>query len=537
MTQKNKYNFLYLIFFLSGILYAQNTDNFKKGEVSYISLQNIYIKFDNTEGISVNDTLYFLEQSKIYPCVVVQYLSSSSAAGIKICEDKMSSGKEVFALIKNNIKTESTDSLTVIKDALISQITTDNNAHIDETNLITEVKGKFSISSYSNFSNLSRKSNSQRWRYLFSLNAKNIAGIPLSFNNYITFAYRTDQWSNVKNNIGNAMRIYELSLDYDLTYKSKLTFGRKNNIKISSLGSIDGLQFQTKLGDFETGAVLGSRPNFSDYGYNYKMFEYGIYISRTDTVSSGTIQNTIGGFEQTNNFNTDRRFIYIQHINNSIRNISVFASSEIDLYKRKNGVADNTFSLTSLYLSARYNPSRIISFSASYDARKNIVYYETYKNYADSLLESETRQGLRISTIFRPINYLSIGLNYGYRFKNNDVESTNNYGGYVSYSNIPIIKSSLNISYNNLNTSYLTGSIISLRVYKYLITGLLNTGISYKKVNYDYKTTSYSLIQNIFTLDFSFQLYAKVFLSANFEGTYEGIRSYNRVYLNLTSRF
>jgi len=267
------------------------------------------------------------------------------------------------------------------------------------------------------------------------------------------------------------------------------------------------------------------------------MFQYGIYISRTDTIGTGTIQNTIGAFEQTNDFNTDRRLIYVQHINNSIKNINLFASSEIDIYKRKKGIAENTFSLTSFYLSARYNPSRYISLSASYDARKNVVYYETYKNYADSLLESETRQGLRFSTNLRPFNYISIGLNYGYRFQNNDLKATNNYGGYFNYSDVPIIKSSLNVSFNRLNTSYLDGSIIGFRIYKNLISGLLNLGVSYKKVNYDYKSSSYSLNQNIINVDLTIQLFAKIFLSTNYEGTYENVRTYSRIFLNLTTRF
>lgn len=521
----------------ASFIFGQNNE-LKKGNVSYISSQYIYLKFDNTEGISIGDSLFYQANSELVHCLVIKYLSSSSAAGMKICDRQFNIGDEIYANLSKK------EELTEVLKETDEKILNEENLHsedvkklIDKPRMESSLNGRISISSYSNFSNIGRKNDYQRWRYLFSLNAKNINGIPLTFNNYITFAYRPDQWANIEENIGRALRVYDFSLEYDLSYKSSITFGRKNNLKISNLGSIDGLQFQTKIGKLETGIVLGSRPNFSDYGYNYKMFQYGIYLSRTDTLANGTMQNTIAAFEQTNNFYTDRRFLYVQHINNSIKNINLFASSEIDIYKRKNGIAENTFSLTSFYISARYNPSRYISFSTSYDARKNVVYFETYKNYADSLLESETRQGLRFSSNIRPFNFISIGLHYGYRFRNYDVESTNNYGGYINFNSMPVIKSTLNISFNKLSTSYLNGTIIGFRIYKYIIPSFLNSGISYKKINYDYKSSSYSLKQNIINVDLTFQLFAKIFLSANYEGTFEEIKTYNRIYLNLTTRF
>lgn len=538
MKSKFKYIITIILFSVTISISAQGNYKEKKGIVSYISAQNVYVKFDNTEGISVGDTLYYRINEKPNPCVIVKYLSSSSAAGIKICNDDIEVGREIIAKIYESPESRKVRDV-VIKDADEVKNQVEDAASLQNQNneLNPEVRGRISISSYSNLSNISKRSDNQRWRYLFSLTANNVGGIPLTLNNYITFRYRTDEWGKIKNNLGRAFRIYELSADYDLSYKTKLTFGRKNNLKVSNLGSIDGIQLHSRFGGIEAGIIVGSRPNYSDYGYNYKMFQYGFYLSRTDTLGSGTIQNTIGGFQQTNDFNTDRRFIYLQHINSSIKNIFIFASSEIDLYKRKNGNAENTFSLTSLYLSARFRPNRYFSLSGSYDARKNVVYYETFKNYADSLLESETRQGLRFSVNVRPINYMNVGLHFGYRFRNSDIESTNNYGGYINYGNIPIIKSSVTVSYNKLNTSYLNGAIAGIRLYKYLIPGLLNVGLGYKNVKYDYKMMDYSLKQNIFNIDLTFQLFTKIFLSVNYEGTYEGARTYNRIYINLTNRF
>ncbi len=100
------------------------------------------------------------------------------------------------------------------------------------------------------------------------------------------------------------------------------------------------------------------------------MFEYGGFVSHTSIVGNGLMQNSLAIFQQTNKFITDRRFLYFQHSSNFIKQINLFMSSEVDLYKKELGIASSTFSLTGLYLSLRYRPSRAIGLQASYDARK-----------------------------------------------------------------------------------------------------------------------------------------------------------------------
>ena len=71
----------------------------------------------------------------------------------------------------------------------------------------------------------------------------------------------------------------------------------------------------------------------------------------------------------------------------------------------------------------------MISFSLSYDARKNVIYYETFKSTVDSIFENETRQGIRFGTNIRPFNNLFIGLNGGYRFLKKDIKPSRNFNG------------------------------------------------------------------------------------------------------------
>ena len=79
-----------------------------------------------------------------------------------------------------------------------------------------------------------------------------------------------------------------------------------------------------------------------------------------------------------------------------LKNLNLFVSSEIDLYKMVNGIPSNELTLTSLYLMLNYRISKRLSVSSSYDNRKNIIYYETYKNYIDVMLADATRQGVQL---------------------------------------------------------------------------------------------------------------------------------------------
>ena len=49
----------------------------RDGKISFITSQNIYVKFENTEGISVGDTVYYNYNGKFVPAIVVQFLSTT----------------------------------------------------------------------------------------------------------------------------------------------------------------------------------------------------------------------------------------------------------------------------------------------------------------------------------------------------------------------------------------------------------------------------------------------------------------------------
>lgn len=532
------YKLIILLFFIASGIFPQKNNLIEKryGSVSYISSQNIYIKFATTDAINIGDTLFYSKGSRTIPAVIVRYISSKSCAGEKIMSEQLKVDDILFANIsgprlktglniipKDTIKTAARDTIRMAVEPRVKP-------------LKRNYWGRLSIQSMSSFSNTSVMDD-QRWRYSFSYSADSILGSSLSFSSYLFFAYNVRNWDYIKNNLGNALKIYDLFIGYPLSKYSKIWFGRYLNPKISNVGSIDGIQYQNQFGKFYFGAVAGSHPSFSDYGYDIKMFEFGGYIGRIDTIGHSQMENTFAFMNQTNNFKTDRRYIYFQHSNNLITNANLFASTEIDLYKVDNGVEKGSFDLTSLFLNLYYTPSRLISFSLSFDARKNAVYYETYKTYLEQILSNELRKGYRAGIYLRPLDDISIGLNGGYSFQSNDPKPARNFGANFYYYEIPLISLSANISYSRLISSYTNGTISGIRFSKYFTSVDLNLAVDYKHIQYEFENGIEPMIQNIGSAEISFKLPFNIYLGLNYEGVFEKQNSWGRVFIDLTKRF
>jgi hypothetical protein len=293
-----------------------------------------------------------------------------------------------------------------------------------------------------------------------------------------------------------------------------------------------------KFGSFSAGILAGSRPDYEDYSWNFNLLQYGAYVSHDYAGKKGNMQSSLAFVEQTNNSMTDRRFIYFQHSNSLVKNLNFFGTVECDLYRYDTiNKSQSTFNLTNLYLSLRYRVIRQLSFSLSYSARQNIVYYETYKNILDQILDPETLQGFMFQVNVNPVKYLSVGARVGYRYRKSDPKPTKNLYGYVTYSRIPVLNMSATVSATLLETSYISGQIYSLVLSRDLVRGKLYGGLGYRYVNYKYFSTESSIPQNMAECNLNWIIYKKLSLSINYEGTFEKVNKFNRLYINVTQRF
>ena len=397
--------FQILLIILNLTVEGQVTVENVTGQVSYVSTRNIYVKFQSTSGLSPGDTLFLLSGDEFLPVLIINDLSSTSTVCTPLGERSFAVSDPVFARIKKE-KSKAAEIVPAVseKPATAVQTTTGSTTPQAEKKVKQQqIKGSISMNSYTDISDTDSE-NSQRMRYTLSLDAANIGNTKLSVESYISFRHKAGEWEDVKNNIFNALKIYNLSLRYDLNETTRLSLGRKINPRISSAGAMDGLQIEKNLGKFIVGAIAGSRPDFEDYGFNSKLFQYGFYAGYNSGSSKVRSESSVALMQQYNDFRTDRRFLYFQNSTSLLKNLNSFSTFEVDLYELKidslnNKKSRSTFDLTGLYLSLRYKINRNLSVYGSYDARKNIIYYETYRTSFDHVLETELRQGFRLQAV------------------------------------------------------------------------------------------------------------------------------------------
>jgi len=537
-------------FIFSGFnLYGQNSHAYIQGNINFISSQNVYVQFANTDGIEMGDTLFSLKNEVYQPVLKVKNKSSISCIGTILGSYIPKVSALVFAR-KRAVSTASIEVLAqkskegiALNDLAINSAKKGNSTSTDGPSF----RGRASLSGYLN--NTSDSTLNSNFRFNLSLNAHHIANSKFSAetdlsltnrNTYRTFVNLsspdTMQLVSFRQTF-NDVRIYNLSLKYDISKTASVLFGRKINLNLANIGAIDGLQFENAGKSISFGAVVGSRPDLYTYAINPKLFQFGAYIGHHLTTKNGDMQTSVAFFNQTNKMQTDRRFAYIQHSNSLLKNLSFFGSAEVDLYGMQDTKPVTTFNLTSTYLSLRWRTLRNLSLALSYDARKNIHYYETYKNYVDSLLDKETRQGYKFQVNYQPFNHLSWGGTAGYRFATATSSRSLNGYTYLTYSQLPFIGASITINATALRTTYMDGMIYGGSLSRDFFNGKLYAELSYERVNYTFTTTT-QLLENNADLNIAWRITRKLIFSMDLEAMKDtNSNMQGRLFFNITQRF
>jgi hypothetical protein len=512
------------------------------GQVSFVSTQNIYVKFKTTDGIVAGDTLFSQKEGRLIPALIVRNLSTTSC----VCTPLSSVGFNVADLIvaiviPASAKLEEAVNEVIVKELTPFAVADDTTKNVKkESDFIQKIRGSIAVNSYSDFSNTSAD-NSQRFRYTLSLDAANIADSKFSFETYLSFKHKAGEWQDVKDNVFNALKVYSLSARYNFNKNTQISLGRRINPRMTSIGVIDGIQFEKNLNKFSFGAVAGTRPDFTTYGFDAGLFQFGAFTAFNTKSESGYTETSLAFMQQMNNSKTDRRFLYLQHSNTLVKNIYLFSTLEADLYQLNTdslntGKSNNNLSLTGLYISLSYRPSGKLSFSGSYDARKNVIYYETYKTFVDRILENELRQGFRLQGTYRISTDLSFGVQAGYRLLKSDPHTSRNIYSYLSYNQIPGVDITATISATLLESAFLNGNIYSLNLSRDFFKSKVQTGIGYRFVDYRLPENFLSIPQSIGEANLSWQMYDKMSLSISYEGTFEKQDRYDRIYFQIRKR-
>lgn len=509
------------------------------GAVSYVTAQHVYVKFSSTKGIAVGDTLFLKKGNGLAPALVVANKSSISCvctplAGVSVqLKDAIAAKPATDAGLTPPSKPKP-QKPAVSAPAVKPEPETRRPAPALATPK-QHLRARLSAASYSNISD---QGQTTRMRYAFVFNGDHLNDSKFSTDAYVTFRHTLGDWATVQNNLNNALKVYALSATYHFTETTTLTAGRAINPKITNLGAVDGLQIETGFGHFYTGVLAGTRPNLFDYSFDADLLQAGAYVGFGSKAHERHHQSTLGVVEQRNKSAVDRRFVYFQHSDELLKNLSLFGSMEMDLYQVINSESSMQPSLTNLFASLRYRFSHSWNISLSYDNRKNIIYYESYKTYLDQLIDQETRQGLHLGMNLRPAKWLSCGLTGSWRFQKSKANDAKNLNSYLNFNHVPLLKASATLTANYLQSGYLNGTTFGLRVMKDVFNGKLNLELSYRRVDYTFPFYGYSTNQNIVGGSLAWNILKKLGFYVFVENTFDSQgNNYLLVNTKLMQRF
>lgn len=546
---------LLFLLLLSGLgLVGQNTGTPVDGTVTYVTSQNVYVKFNTTARIKAGDTLFLQQAGKFVAGLKVKDLSSTSCVCTPLTATPFKISDKVWFVPVPGSAVVTEEAPAVVPPNPQAQLNQPPEVKPDsmqsgkpmEYKKRQQIHGFVNLASNSNFSTYS-SANSQSGKIALSLSAKNIGNSNLSAEYYIVGIQNDKQVNEISNSIFNKVKIYNLDVSYDFGKTATLLLGRKINPKLSNMGSNDGLMFELKFKPLSVGIISGFRPDFRDYGFDANLLQYGAYLFNEVDGKKGYMQSSLAFVNQTNSGKTDRRFFYLQHVNSLIKNLTFFGSAEVDIYGKEITKKDSidtiyavktTPKLTNLYLSLSYRFLRRVFISGSYSSRQNVIYYETYKTFLEALLDNPTLQGYTLQLNYNPVNSLSIGATGSYRTSKTDPKPTQNVYAYITWSRIPGINTSVTLSAILLKTGYLNGRIYSAGLSKDLAAGKLYLGATYRYVDYHYFNTEFlPTYQNMGEFSLSWRIVRKLVLAVYYEGSFEKLVNNHRVYAQINFGF
>lgn len=502
------------------------------GEVTYLSSKNIYVRFPSTVGINPGDTLFLKKSSDVYTSAAkVEYLSSVSVAAVRLVQD-IKKGDTLFAYRKSvpvvDTGTSGKDTSSLVHtDTVVS-----TTPVIRSLPMISETRGRVSLYSSSLITN--NGTDRQRWKTRLTLFSRDIFSSGFNFDAYGVFTFRPELWNEVTQSLGNGVRLYTLSVDGKIAENIHVTAGRHIRKEIVNAGAADGVTVVYEAKEITAGLTAGFMPHEGDYGFTINRPRFGAFVSRED---SAMMNNSIGFIEQRLKSKTDRRFLYFQHSGTYLPNTSVFTSLEADLFENINE-PKSTFSLTGLYISVTQRPFSGFHWSASYDERKQVVYYETYRSYPEALFHQSIRRGIRLGATWRVLPAVSVYGSFGHRFRKGDPSPANSFQTGLQLRQIGIPgDGTANIEFQHTASSFIKGDMISGSVRGYWGESA-DWGAGYKFYRFLslYGSDEYRQ-QHSFFAESSVPLWGELLISLQYElYLLDGVTDQN-VYAGLSYRF
>lgn len=503
-----------------------------QGKVTFLTSDNIYLNFDQTDRIQVGDTLYRYQNQGLTPVLILYRKSSVSVIAKPIPGNTFKVGDPILALVPKPV--EKKEEKPSPKPIPAPQKSTTKAAPKQEKKEET-LRGTVALNNYSSLLNGNFSSRSVA---RISARANDINGSGLSFRTYARYRQnRIDQ--NSQQDVFGKFFLYEFALDYAIDDQFTITAGRFINRNMVSVGAMDGLKIEKNGRIGFGGVVTGFRPDPVSFGLNTNLLQFGAYAGLYHNKSHSAF-TSIGFMEQTNQRLTDRRYLYMQHQSNLTEKISLFASSEMDLYQKdSSGRGEMATRLTNLFLTASYRLSSSFSFSASYDVRRNFILYESFAEELDRLLRDDPyRTGLRLRANYRLTKYIRWGVAMSRRLQSDKKNEFSQISSTLQFNKIPGVQGNLMLMGSLNKNAFLSYQSFLMRYSKDFWKGKITLAPYGRYLIYSYFNTETPDTWQIYAgMDTNVDITRRLSLRLLYDYSTRNSTISHRFNINLTQRF
>ena len=192
---------------LTYVAHAQDPAAIIKGQVSFVTSQNIYVQFQDTKVIEIGDSLRLAGADT--SCLVVKSKSTTSCVCTLLESCSIEKGDKVEYLVV----VRSTEH--IVEKPMI-EIEPPLVAEEEEESLYKEsIRGRVSASSYSTLA--SERDDRHRIMGRLSMYANHIKDSKFSFNTYLNYREILDQKDSSSLQQTSFFRVYNLGVRYDAT--------------------------------------------------------------------------------------------------------------------------------------------------------------------------------------------------------------------------------------------------------------------------------------------------------------------------------
>lgn len=556
MRSRMKPYLICLLIFAPGSFPAMGQGTKVDGEVTYVSGTAYYTNLGTDAGFEKGDSLFTQVSDMLLVVLRIESITRKSSVCKKIDPHTMlKAGTAVFGFGRAGPADAKPDS------SYIGAATEKHKTPVDWSEVSKELKekngavqkklpsaasrpshepnqltGRISAVYYG-----SRDRNNSEYTYhqpggVLNLGLHRISGSFFTINTYVRFRRTISDRETRSANY--PARVHEFELSYEKPGNAlHYSVGRVSSSIVNGIGYFDGGILGYHLTpDLEIGTFGGTQPDYRKSSPDFETSKFGIYMHHKKLFGDGIkSQSTVAFSGQYFKGKIDREFFYLQNSASFGRDLYLYQSAELGINRSSESRRDTDIELSNIYLMARYRPVKSLSFTGSYDARKNVFLVQTFRSIPDSLFDDALRQGLKGGVRWKATNRLTLSINSSVRTKKGDDQNTFLNSGGVYYANV--LESRINLSARVFatNTPYTDATSVSFGVSRQ-IRNLYLTG-TFRTYHYDLSGRNVSFDRQSYGIGGNYRMNKKIYSSFDYEfSTGDDVKS-DRLYLELGYRF